>query len=107
MIAASQLEATRAQIYEALHEVYDPELGINVVDLGLIYGVDLTEEGFVTIRMTLTTPGCPMHESLSEGVGIALGDIEGLTGGEIELVWEPRWHPSMMTPEGRRQLGLE
>ena len=60
-----------AQIYEALHNVYDPELGVNIVDLGLVYNVDLREDGFVTITMTLTTPGCPMHESIGEGVGAA------------------------------------
>lgn len=93
------------QIYEALHNVYDPELGINIVDLGLIYNVDLREDGFVTITMTLTTPGCPMHESIGEGVGAALQPIAGVTGGSIQLVWEPRWEPAMMTDAGRAELG--
>jgi metal-sulfur cluster biosynthetic enzyme len=100
------LETTRSLIYEALHEVYDPELGVNVVDLGLVYDVDINEDGFVTITMTLTTPGCPMHESLAEGVGAALGDIPGLTGGEIRLVWEPAWSPERMTGDGKRMLGF-
>ncbi|QBD83229.1 DUF59 domain-containing protein [Ktedonosporobacter rubrisoli] len=100
-----EIETARSQIYEALHEVYDPELGVNLVDLGLIYGVDVSEDGFVEITMTLTTPGCPMHESISEGVGVALQDIPGLTSGELRLVWEPPWEPSRMTDEGRRQLG--
>ncbi|HEX2347727.1 MAG TPA: metal-sulfur cluster assembly factor [Ktedonobacterales bacterium] len=94
-----------AQIYTALHMVDDPELGINIVDLGLIYGVDMREDGFVTITMTLTTPGCPMHASLADGVGAALSNVEGVTGGEIRLVWEPRWTPDMMTEEGRSALG--
>lgn len=100
------IEATRAQVYEALHEVYDPELGVNILDLGLIYAVEMNEEGYVTLTMTLTTPGCPMHESLSEGVGVALSKIPGITGGEICLVWEPRWDPSRMTEAGRRLLGF-
>lgn len=103
---ATAIESTRSLIYEALHEVYDPELGVNVVDLGLVYGIDVSEDGFVTITMTLTTPGCPMHESLSEGVGVALADVPGVTGGEIQLVWEPAWEPSRMSEEGRRMLGF-
>ena len=100
------IETTRSLIYEALHDVYDPELGVNVIDLGLVYDVAVTEEGYVTVTMTLTTPGCPMHESLREGVGAALAGIPGITGGEIRLVWEPRWDPSRMTEEGRRLLGF-
>lgn len=102
---AEAREAIRQRIYEALHRVYDPELGVNVMDLGLVYGVDVLPDGFITIRMTLTTPGCPMHESLGEGVGQAVGGIPGVTGGEVELVWDPPWEPSMMTPQGKAELG--
>jgi metal-sulfur cluster biosynthetic enzyme len=93
------------RIYDVLHNVYDPEIGINIVDLGLVYGVDIREDGFVTLTMTLTTPGCPMHESIGEGVGAALSTVPSITGGEIKIVWEPRWEPSMMTDEGREALG--
>lgn len=103
---ATAIETTRSLIYDALYNVYDPELGVNILDLGLVYDVALSEEGYVTLTMTLTTPGCPMHESISEGVGVALADIPGITGGEIRLVWEPRWDPSRMTEEGRRLLGF-
>jgi metal-sulfur cluster biosynthetic enzyme len=103
---ATALDTTRSLIYDALHGVYDPELGVNVIDLGLVYDVALSEEGYVTLTMTLTTPGCPMHELLSEGVGAALAGIPGITGGEIRLVWEPRWDPSRLTEEGRRLLGF-
>ncbi|MDQ2885587.1 MAG: iron-sulfur cluster assembly protein [Chloroflexota bacterium] len=99
-------ERTTALISEALRHVYDPELGVNVIDLGLIYGVDVNEQGHVTIDMTLTTPGCPMHEALSEGVGAALQQIPGISSGEIRLLWEPPWDPSYMTEEGRRLLGF-
>ncbi|HEX8733331.1 MAG TPA: iron-sulfur cluster assembly protein [Ktedonobacterales bacterium] len=94
-----------AEIFEALKNVYDPELGVNIVDLGLVYGVDIREDGYCTLTMTLTTPGCPMHESIGEGVGAALSTVEGVTGGEIKIVWEPRWEPSMMTDAGRSELG--
>lgn len=94
-----------AQIYDALHNVYDPELGVNIVDLGLVYGLAIRADGFVTLTMTLTTPGCPMHESIGEGVGAALATIPGITGGEIQIVWEPRWDPAMMTAAGHAELG--
>lgn len=103
---ATNLERTRTQIYEALHTVYDPELGVNIIDLGLVYDVDLNKDGYVTITMTLTTPGCPMHESINQGVGVALQHIPGITDGEIRLVWDPAWEPSMMTDDGRRELGF-
>lgn len=102
---AEAQEATRARIYEALHDVLDPELGVNVVDLGLVYGVQVREDGTITVTMTLTTPGCPMHESLAEGVAQALGRVPGVTGGDLELVWDPPWDPSMMTAQGKALLG--
>lgn len=105
-VEISEKEAMLAQIYKALQYVDDPELGVNVVDLGLIYDVAINEAGYVTITMTLTTPGCPMHESLGEGVGYALEGIPGVTGGEIRLVWEPPWEPSRMTEDGRKMLGF-
>lgn len=63
------------QLYAALKNVYDPELGVNIIDLGLVYAVDMREDGYVTLTMTLTTPGCPMHESIGDGVGVALSAI--------------------------------
>lgn len=104
---ASTKEQTHALITEALRQVYDPELGVNVVDLGLIYTMAVDEQGYVTIEMTLTTPGCPMHESIGEGVGAALQEIPGITGSEVRLVWDPQWDPSRLTAEGRRELGWE
>jgi metal-sulfur cluster biosynthetic enzyme len=101
------METIHSLILESLTDVYDPELGVNVVDLGLVYDVDVNEEGHVIITMTLTTPGCPMHESIGEGVGRVLQDIPGVTSGEIRLVWDPPWDPSRMTVEGRRMLGFE
>jgi metal-sulfur cluster biosynthetic enzyme len=83
---ATTQATTQSLIHDALHHVYDPELGINIIDLGLVYDVAVNEEGYVTLTMTLTTPGCPMHESISEGVGVVLADIPGITGGEIRLV---------------------
>ena len=101
------METIHSQVLESLLDVYDPELGVNVIDLGLVYNIDVNEEGHVIISMTLTTPGCPMHESIGEGVGRVLQDIPGVTSGEIRLVWDPPWDPSRMTTEGRRMLGFE
>lgn len=100
-------EEISARAIEALREVYDPELGVNVVDLGLIYGVELRENGTVLVTMTLTTPGCPMHTALSEGVAAALDALPNFPGGEIHLVFDPPWDPSRITDEGRQALGWE
>ena len=91
---------SEAHILETLREVVDPEIGCNIVDLGLVYSV-VCDGGHVTVLMTLTTPGCPMHESIRYGVENALSAIEGITSMVVRLVWEPRWDPSMMTDAGR------
>lgn len=106
MLGDIEIAQTKELVELALHDVYDPEIGINIVDLGLIYGIDIDQNGFLTITMTLTTPGCPMHESIGEGVGQAVQDIQGITGGTIDLVWDPPWSTDMMTPEGKSMLGL-
>lgn len=93
------------KILEALMKVYDPELNINVVDLGLIYHVDFPEEGAVSVTMTLTTPGCPLHDSIVSGVKTRLEELDEIQKVDVNLVWEPAWSPENMTPEGRAQLG--
>lgn len=91
---------TEQTVLDALRQVIDPELGCNIVDLGLIYNVEILDCK-VRVMMTLTTPGCPMHASISQGAQIALLGLEGVTDAEIEVVWDPPWDPSMMTHEGR------
>ncbi|MBO8172818.1 MAG: metal-sulfur cluster assembly factor [Bacillaceae bacterium] len=93
------------QVMSALKRVIDPELGVNVVDLGLIYQVNVDEDGNVSIRMTLTTPGCPLHDSISNGVRQAVMSVPEVKNVDVELVWEPAWTPERMTEEGRRRLG--
>jgi metal-sulfur cluster biosynthetic enzyme len=93
------------KVYNQLKMVLDPELGINVVDLGLIYDVELSTPGKAVVTMSLTTPGCPLHDSITSGVKYSLEDIEGLDDVVVNLVWEPAWTPDMMTEEGKRQLG--
>lgn len=93
------------KVVEALKSVYDPELNINVVDLGLIYNIDVTNDYDVEVTMTLTTPGCPLHDSITRGVRYSIEGIEETKNVEVNLVWEPAWSPEKMTAEGLRLLG--
>jgi metal-sulfur cluster biosynthetic enzyme len=92
-------------VLETLRQVVDPEIDCNIVDLGLIYGTRI-EDGRVTVKMTLTTQGCPMHESIAWGVKNALLKLEAVKDAEVEIVWDPPWDPSMMTDYGRARVGL-
>lgn len=100
----AQLPVNETIFYQALQQVIDPELGCNIVDLGLIY--DIRFEGTkVIVLMTLTTPGCPMQESMSWGVKCALLNLDGVDDVDVDVVWDPPWHPSMMTDAGRAATG--
>lgn len=92
------------KIRTELKNVYDPELNINVVDLGLIYDIEVINETDVNITMTLTTPGCPLHDSIERGVRACLQGIKEIGKVDVDLVWEPAWTPDRMTPEGKRLL---
>jgi metal-sulfur cluster biosynthetic enzyme len=94
---------SESAVWNALRGVVDPELDCNIVDLGLVYGVAI-EGARVRVTMTLTTPGCPMHESLCTGVQMALLSLEGVEDAEVQLVWEPPWHPGMMTDAARARI---
>ncbi len=95
---------TEDQIMDALHMVIDPEIGINIADLGLIYNIIISENQIV-IKMTLTTPGCPMHSSMAEGVEQSVKSIDRNTEVIVDLVWEPKWTPDMMSDYAKEQLG--
>ena len=97
--------ATEAQIYEALRKVDDPEIGINVVDLGLIYGVK-SEGERVDVEMTRTTPGCPTRNVLGNAVGEAVESLPGVKDVYVRIVWEPRWTKDRLSEEAKRQLGI-
>ena len=94
---------TEDRVREALKQVADPELGINIVDLGLIYAVAI-EGGDVHVKMTLTTPGCPLHDSLVRGAERAVGAIPGVATASVELVWDPPWNPNKISPQGMADL---
>ena len=94
------MTVTGAQVAAALEDVLDPELGMSVIDLGLIYAVEI-DDGLVRVNMTLTTPGCPIHESISEWVRRAVMDIPGVTDVEVNITFDPPWTPDRIK-QGRR-----
>ena len=97
---------TLDQVYEALREVYDPEIPINVVDLGLIYDVKV-DEGNVDVRMTLTFAGCGMGPYIAQQAEWRLAELEGVDDINVELVFDPPWSPDQITEEGKKLLGLD
>lgn len=94
------------EVVEALKDVFDPELGYNIVDLGLIYDVNMTDAA-ASVTMTLTTPGCPASDMIQDGVRQRLEDMEGVDTVTVELVWEPRWDPQAMSPAAKQHFGIE
>jgi FeS assembly SUF system protein len=93
-------------IVEALKTVFDPEIPVNIYELGLIYDIDLQPGGEVLVKMTLTSPGCPVAGSLPGDVKNKIEGVPGVTSADVELVWDPTWNPSMMTEAARLQLGM-
>jgi len=96
---------TEDQVREALKQVEDPEIGLNIVDLGLVYDVEI-DGTRVHIRMTLTSPGCPVGPQLLSGSKRAVQELEGVEQVDVELVWEPFWTPDRVNPEYRAILGF-
>lgn len=92
-------------VIAALKDIYDPEIPVNIYDLGLIYGVEI-DEGHVDISMTLTTPNCPVAESMPTEVELRIGSVPGVGVAEVNLVWDPPWDPAKMTDEARLELGM-
>ena len=93
-------------VVEALKEIYDPEIPVNIYDLGLIYGVDATAEGEVKVTMTLTTPHCPVAESMPGEVELRVGAVPGVRDAEVNLVWDPPWDMASMSDEAKLELGM-
>ncbi|MBX9663325.1 SUF system Fe-S cluster assembly protein [Novosphingobium sp.] len=97
-------------IYEgvitALREIFDPEIPVNIYDLGLIYGVDVSPEGSVVVTMTLTTPHCPVAESMPAEVELRVEAVPGVRDAEVNLVWDPAWDPQKMSDDAKLELGM-
>jgi FeS assembly SUF system protein len=99
-------QATEALIVEVLRTIFDPELPVNIYDLGLIYSVKVDAVGVATVQMTLTTPACPVAETLPPEVEAKVKTIDGVTDAHVELVWEPPWTPDRMTDAAKLDAGL-
>ena len=93
-------------IIAALKDIYDPEIPVNIYDLGLIYGVEVTPDGHAVVSMTLTTPNCPVAESMPMEVELRVGAVPGVGDAEVNLVWDPPWDPGKMSDEARLELGM-
>jgi FeS assembly SUF system protein len=102
-----QLQKIEEQIVEALKTCYDPEVPVNIYELGLIYGVTVSPAGAVHVRMTLTSPACPAAASLPPEVQNKVKAVPGVTGATVDVVWEPPWHQGLMSDAARLQLGLD
>jgi FeS assembly SUF system protein len=89
-----------------MRSVYDPEIPVNIFDLGLIYAIDVSESGAVAVRMTLTAPGCPVAGTLPNEIRRKVEGVEGVTSAAVELVWNPPWHKGMMSEAALLELGL-
>ncbi|MGI3211633.1 SUF system Fe-S cluster assembly protein [Roseovarius tibetensis] len=94
------------QIVEACRSVYDPEIPVNIYDLGLIYTIDIDQENAVSVNMTLTAPGCPVAGEMPGWVADAIEPVAGVKQVDVQLVWEPPWGMDMMTDEARLELGF-
>ena len=100
------VEELRERIVEALGTCYDPEIPVNIYELGLIYGIDVQETGDVAIRMTLTSPMCPVAGSLPPEVQAKVQSVPGVKAAKVDLVWDPPWNPDRMSEAARVQLGM-
>lgn len=96
----------QADVIAALREIFDPEIPVNIYDLGLIYGVEVDDSGDATVTMTLTTPHCPVAETMPGEVELRVSSVPGIRDAEVVLVWEPAWGPHKMSDEARLELGM-
>jgi len=97
---------TEEQVYQALKKVLDPEIGFNIVDLGLVYGVDVDDDNNVKVKMTLSSPSCPLSGTILSWVESAVRNIDGVNNVDIQLVWDPPWNIEMATDEVKKALGI-
>jgi metal-sulfur cluster biosynthetic enzyme len=101
----TEVKPNEEMVREALKEVIDPEIGVNIVDLGMVYGINMNDDE-VKITMTLTTPMCPLSEYIDQAVKEALEVFSSLQAVDVNLVWTPPWNPSMMSEDAKLELGF-
>jgi FeS assembly SUF system protein len=104
--AAENCEELKDRIVEALKSIYDPEIPVDIYELGLIYNVEVSEDADALVTMTLTTPHCPVAETLPNEVEMRVLSVPGVRDAEVKLVWDPPWDPSRMSDEARLELGM-
>ena len=97
---------TKDEVITVLKDCYDPEIPINIWDLGLVYGIDLNDDGNIGIKMTLTAPGCMMGGMIAEEVKSKVKAMNGVKDAKVELVWDPPWSPDKMSEEAKAQMGI-
>lgn len=101
-----EIDVLESQVIAALHGVYDPEIPVDIYELGLVYDVRVDAGGAVGIKMTLTSPACPVAGSLPGDVARAVEAVDGVTKADVEVVWDPSWNPSMMSEAAKLELGF-
>ena len=106
VLAADEITALRQGVIDALHRVYDPEIPVDIYELGLIYDLDIDQSGNVGIKMTLTAPGCPVAGTMPDMVKEAVGTVDDVGKVEVELVWDPPWDRSRMSEAAQLALGM-
>jgi FeS assembly SUF system protein len=99
-------KTVEAAVVAALQTIYDPEIPVNIYELGLIYGVEVSEDGRAEVRMTLTAPACPVAGAIVEEVAEKTGRVQGVSTSHVELVWDPPWTPDRMTEAAKLELGM-
>ena len=97
---------TTDQVRDALKECFDPEIPVNIVDLGLIYNIEVSAQDEVHVTMTLTTPGCGMAQQIAFSAKAKALSVPGVKDAKVTVVWEPRWDPSKMSEEAKKKLGI-
>jgi FeS assembly SUF system protein len=102
----TEVDALGEQVIEALRTVYDPEIPVNIYELGLVYKIDIEDDNRVNVEMTLTSPACPVAGTLPGEVESRIREIDGVADATVEVVWDPPWHPGMMTEEAQLELGI-
>ena len=100
-------EVVKNEVIDMIKTCYDPEIPVNIYDLGLIYGIDVEPFGDVHVTMTLTSPNCPVAETLPAEVEKKVGDVESVRKASLEITWEPPWNPEMMSEAAKLELGMD
>jgi FeS assembly SUF system protein len=105
-VRQTEVDALGERVIEALRTVYDPEIPVNIYELGLVYKIDIDDDNRLNVEMTLTSPACPVAGTLPGEVEAKVREIDGVSDATVEVVWDPPWHPGMMTEEAQLELGI-